>query len=44
MTKILLAEDERNLARILGYELEAAGYKVDLAEDGVDYIGAIEGK
>ncbi len=38
MIRILLAEDERNLARILGYELEAAGYKVDVAEDGVEAV------
>lgn len=38
MTRILLAEDERNLARILSHELEAAGYQVDIAEDGVEAV------
>jgi DNA-binding response OmpR family regulator len=39
MTTILLVEDERDLARVLARELEAAGYRVDHAGDGP---GAVE--
>lgn len=36
--KILLAEDDRNLGRILRTELEEDGYTVDLAVDGVEAV------
>lgn len=35
---ILLAEDDRNFGQVLKSELEAAGYEVDLATDGVEAV------
>jgi two-component system response regulator AtoC len=36
--RILLAEDERNFARVLTAELEEFGYEVDQVSDGVDAV------
>lgn len=38
MLRILLAEDDRNLGRVLKSELEDGGYIVDLVGDGVEAI------
>lgn len=36
--RILLAEDDRNFGTVLRQELEANGFQVDLASDGVDAV------
>jgi two-component system response regulator AtoC len=36
--RILLAEDDRNFGTVLRQELEAGGFEVDLAADGVDAV------
>ena len=41
MTTILLVEDERDLARVLARELEAAGYQVDHAGDGAAAVESL---
>lgn len=34
MSKIVVAEDDRAIARLIKFKLERAGYHVDVAEDG----------
>ena len=36
--KILLVEDDKNFGIVLRGELEAAGYEIDLAQDGVEAV------
>jgi len=38
MTKILVAEDERDIRELIGFTLGLADYKVLLAEDGVEAV------
>ena len=35
--RLLLVEDEHDLARILKNNLEKAGFAVDVAHDGIEY-------
>ena len=39
--RLLLIEDEHDLARILKFNLENAGFEVDVAHDGIEgeYLG-----
>lgn len=36
MKRILIVEDEKDLARMMGFTLEKAGYAIDFAYDGVE--------
>ena len=40
MTRVLLVEDEFELANIVCRELKAAGYEVDLVSDGASALAA----
>lgn len=41
--RILIADDEPHIRRILQSLLEMSGYEVDLRQDGADAVAAIEG-
>jgi two-component system NtrC family response regulator len=42
MARILLAEDDPNLGRVLGYHLERAGHRVVVAQDGLKALALLE--
>ena len=41
MSKIVVAEDDRAIARLIKFKLERAGYEVAVAEDGGQAVTAI---
>jgi CheY-like chemotaxis protein len=41
MTKILIAEDERDIRELIGHTLRFAGYDVVLVANGLEAVGAV---
>lgn len=41
MSKIVVAEDDRAIARLIKFKLERAGYEVEVAEDGGQAVETI---
>jgi len=41
MSRIVVAEDDRAIARLIKFKLERGGYQVDVAEDGAQAVEAV---
>lgn len=41
MSKIVVAEDDRAVARLIKFKLERAGYQVEVAEDGAKAVEVV---